>query len=172
MRQPVPQTMQDHGLVAARRFREAWEAGEWDYGQVIPRAWIEQAMGLSGDGIITPEETAIFRGQWMHAMAKFRSALLHDLKVLITTSSDPGGYYIVRPEEQTAYAVHEFSREINRASKRSSEIADNTNIDRMTAEQRREAADHRAVLRRMQTAIGGVLIQATAAVPRLETEAE
>lgn len=162
----VVETTTDPGLRAAQEFRRAWAANEFTYGSTVPKEWIETAMGLSDDGITTPGDTAIFRGQWMRAMGTFRAVLLNDLKVLVVNGSDPGGYYLVRPEEQTGYAVQEFVHAVNRASRKSSEIADNTNLDVMSAEQKREAADQRALLRRMQNAVGGIVNDAS--VPAIQ----
>lgn len=156
MNTPVKLTS-DPGLHAVQEFRKAWEAGEFGYGSTIPKDWLETAMGLSDDGIVTPSDTAAFRGQWMRAVGTFRAVLLNDMKVLMVNGAEPGGYYLVRPEEQTAFAVQEFVHAVNRASRKSSEIADNTNLDVMSAEQRREVADQRALLRRMQNAVGGIV---------------
>jgi len=168
MTEHIIKTNGDPGLRAAQEFRKAWAAGEFTYGATVPREWIENAMGLSDDGITTPDDTAVFRGQWMRAMGTFRSVLLTDLKVLVVNGSDPGGYYLVKPEEQTAFAVQEFVHHVNRASRRSTEIADNTNIEVLTSQQKKEAADQRALLRRMQNAVGGIVNDAR--LPAIETE--
>lgn len=149
--------VQDPGLKAAQAFRSAWEANEFRYGSTLPKDWLETAMGMSDDGISTPTEIAQFRGQWMRAMGTFRSFLLNEMKVLVVSGPDPAGYYLVRPEDQTAFAVQEFVTQVNRASKRSSEIADNTNLEVLSAEQKREAADQRALLRRMQSSVGAIV---------------
>lgn len=143
---------QSPGLAAYHKFRRAW-GKEFDYGQVIPKDWMETAMGLSGDDISTAAETSFFRGQWMRAMGVFRECLLNEMKILIISHSETGGYYIVRPEEQTDYAIRSFAGDVSKAIRKSSEIADNTNVDKLTSEQKREAADQKALLRRMQAAV-------------------
>ena len=101
-------TVSDPGLKAARAFRKSWDNKEFSYGMTIPKEWVETAMGMSDDDISTAEDRMTYRGQWMRAMSVFRSYLLNEMKILVVNGSDPAGYYLVRPEEQTEYAVHGF----------------------------------------------------------------
>lgn len=151
------------GHRAASAFEVAWKAGEFAYGMVIPREWVEDAMGMSPDGILTPADTAIFRGQWMRAMSDMSRILLYNLKIHLVPHNNPPGYYILPPEDQTSYAVGEFVRGYMRVARRSWEVAENTNFDALTAEQKREASDHRATLRRLQSSVGKILEDAVPA---------
>lgn len=146
------------GIKAAKAFEKAWGNKKFNYGDTIPRGWLEEEMGLGADGIATPSETALFRGHWMLAVGQFKSYLLHRLKIMVVSRNNPAGYYIVPPEDQTGLAVESFVRDVAKASRRSSEIAENTNLEALTAEQKRQASDDRALLRRLQQMTSSALV--------------
>jgi hypothetical protein len=151
MSDQTPDTL-NSGVKAAMLFEKAFKAKEFGYGDTVPREWLEEAMGWSVDGITTPSEQLALKGRWMSHVTSFKEHLLNRCKICLISIEHPPGYYILPPSKQTAWALSQYIKELGRASRRASEIADNTNIDALTAEEKRQAADDKALLRRLQTA--------------------
>ena len=114
------------------------------YGDVIPRAWFDEAFGLK-----KPEESIadMQANQILYAsmMGHLRARLLAEKQMALRVK--PGfGQQVVWPADQTAWAMSEAKDTISKALAKAQARVENVNLSMLNPEERRANADARAKL--------------------------
>lgn len=129
----------------------AWETAvdaavqEFDYGDQIPRAWLEEAFGIVWPPAMSREEAQRISLDFFASMDRFREALLHRHKRALR-SNQRGAWLIVQPGEQHLLALETAQRGIARAIEKAQEIIEETRVDLLSAQESAERARSQAKL--------------------------
>jgi hypothetical protein len=130
----APIRLNDPVLFSLERFAEEG----FTFGDVIPRAWFDECFGIEPPRTVAEAYDA--QVLYMNLMGAFRKRLLNDRKMALR--SKPGvGQEIVRPSEQTAWAVNEFRGALTLAVEKARDRLKNIELRTLTDEEKRANAD-------------------------------
>jgi hypothetical protein len=126
--------LNDPVLYALERFEE----DGFTYGDVIPRAWFDECFGIEQPKTVAEAYDA--QVLYMNLMGALRKRLLNDRKMALR--SKPGvGQEVVRPSEQTAWAVTEFRGALALAVEKTRDRLKNIDLQALTEDEKRANAD-------------------------------
>lgn len=126
--------LNDPVLYALERFAE----DGFTYGDVIPRAWFDECFGLE-----PPKTVAEFYDAqvlYMNLMGALRKRLLNDRKMALRPKAGVG-QEVVRPSEQTTWAVNEFRGALALAVEKARDRLKNIDLKALNEDEKRANAD-------------------------------
>lgn len=119
-------------------------------GDVIPKAWLEQIIGLQEAKNV--EQWQARQLKWLRQFEKLRDELLTVHGIWLRASGD-GGYEVVPPSKQTELAYSDYSRQAFLKLKRMTRVAQHVRLSELTDAER---AENRNTLAKMATLVGMV----------------
>ena len=111
------------------------------YGSEITTGEITKLCDLTAPTSIDQYET--YKLKLLQCITEIKEALLKDHQMLLVTNRD-SSYRVIKPNEQTAYAIEHGRKEISRAMQRMSLQTQFVNQSLLTDSQRRQNADAQA----------------------------
>lgn len=119
-------------------FAEFEKAG-FTYGNLIQKEWFYRKFNLPLE-VRTPQEAEDVKMLYCRHLGALRTKLLCERQMALRTK-DGVGQEVVKPEEQTEWAVQDFVSDIYRLTTKAADRLTHVNLAELSNEQRRENSD-------------------------------
>lgn len=122
---------------------KAFTAAGHSYGEILTRADLERAFGMSPieeDTQVTWAQAQRRNLEWLNNFTPFRAAVLETLQMDLVTDRS-GGYIIIPPKEQAKRALRDMIAAVKRELRRGYDRIRHTNTALLTAQERAEMND-------------------------------
>lgn len=116
---------------------------EFAYGDVIPRAWLEERFEIVWPERMTKAEAQKIMFRFVGHMHAFTDRLLREHKMVLQ-SNHRGGWLIVQPSQQHIVALGVLRRGVERAVDRANAVIEHTRTDMLSPEQAQARRDAQA----------------------------
>lgn len=117
----------------------------YDYGTIIPTAWLCDVMDVVKPEVGTAADFDRYRFDFLKKMDLFRKHLLTNHQMFLRNV--PGqGYLVVKPSAQTGVVWDSWLRDLGAATVKAAERLANVNMEVLTPGERKENADRQAML--------------------------
>lgn len=122
-------------------------------GALISHLWLQNALGMPDQAAANSFE-AYQRWQYtyMTRMVEFQKTLLLDHNIAMANVFGRG-YRVILPSEQSAWALHESTRDMRKALSKGVARASHVNLDALTTEERKAQADDLNRIRALRTVL-------------------
>lgn len=124
-------------------------------GDVIPREWLEEMLGLPS--ATTMEQFKTRQLKWLQQFERLRDELLTTHQIWLRAGE--GGYEIVPPAKQTEQAYADYSRQAFAKLKRMARIAQNVKYSELTDAERAANASAQAKMSLLIGMVGGAMLE-------------
>ena len=117
--------------------------GAFDFGDLISKEWLQDALELPRPAYGTPEEMDAWSWSFLESVESFKDELLTEHKMALQNVRGKG-YLIVMPAQQTAMALQDANRGMSKVMRKAEKVLSHVRFDQLNDSQIRENTDARS----------------------------